>query len=1156
MSGPGFVHLHVHSEYSELDGACGVTALLDRCAELGMDAVAVTDHGVLYGAVEFYREAKKRGIKPIIGLEAYVVDDRLNKNNAKEKRHHLTLLARNNAGYRNLIRISSLGFLEGYYYKPRVDSGVLSEHAEGIICLSGCLNSRLCQFLYSSDRQAALAEIDSLKQIFGEKNVYIEIQFHGLAEQEKVNPLLIEIAAESGLPLVATNDVHYLRRDHAASHDALLCIQTGSTLLDASRLKFQGEEFYLKSYEEMAAVLPGTPAALTSTVEIAGRCQVEIELGQLCLPVYKLEDGGSQDQHLRRLSEEGFARRFDGEEAEAARPRLEMELVTIAEMGFASYFLIVRDFVKFANDNGIAVGPGRGSGAGSLVAYCLGITKVNPLKYDLLFERFLNPGRRTMPDIDIDFSPEGRDRVIAYVAERYGRQNVAQIITFGTFAARNGIRDAGRVLGVPYGDVDKIAKLIPEGPGITFAACLGPGQDLRVAYDDDPQTRQIVDLARFLEGLVRQDGIHAAGVVISDRPLTEYLPLQQKGGAEVVTQFAMEDVEALGLLKVDFLGLRNLDVIKEAVRLIKEKSSVEIDPDKIPLDDHETYEMLRRGQSDALFQFESSGMKDTLRQVGPTRFEDLVAIVALYRPGPMQHIPRFASNKKNPVAITYDDPRLEPILEPTYGVAVYQEQLMEIAKALAGFSPAEADDLRKAIGKKKRDLLASLKGKFLDGCRRNQVGARAAQKLWEMMEAAGDYSFNKSHAVGYALIAYQTAYLKAHFPREYMAATISSVMTTKDKVPFYVNTCANMGIEVLPPDVNESLSDFTVVEGGIRFGLTAVKNVGAAVIASVISARERGAPFASVFDFCRRVDSGPLNKKALESLIKCGAFDSTGFSRKGMLAMMSQALAVGSKSQQDSAIGQGSIFELADAGDAAAGGADPPVPAEEFDADTLRRLERETLGLYVSSHPLKDMEPQIAAAGAISIAALRDARDRARVAVAGLVAQVKRLTTRKGDPMAFVTIEDLEGSVEAVVFSELFAKRRQLLVKDQIVLVKGTVDYKDANEVKIIASDVELLPAAGSSGAAIRPNPAGRMQLTLSVDARMVGPGLIGGMKKLCRRHPGAVPVILALAADDGVRKLRLGSEFMVDPGAELIAGMEQLLGSGGVQLVNRTPDA
>ncbi len=1143
----GFVHLHVHSEYSELDGACGVTALLDSCAGLGMDAVAVTDHGVLYGAVEFYREATKRGIKPIIGMEAYVVDDRLAKSNAKEKRHHLTLLAKNNAGYRNLIKISSRGFLEGYYYKPRIDMELLKKHAEGIICLSGCLNSRLCSFLYSGDRQAARAEVDSLMQIFGEDNVYVEIQFHGLAEQEKVNPLLIGLAAETGRPLVATNDVHYLKKDDAASHDALLCIQTGSTLLDANRLKFQGEEFYLKSYEEMAAALPQAPQALASTVEIADRCRVEIELGRLCLPVYQLPDAGSQDQYLRRLSEEGFARRFQDEEAEAARGRLEMELATIADMGFASYFLIVRDFVKYANDNGIAVGPGRGSGAGSLVAYCLGITKVDPLKYGLLFERFLNPGRRTMPDIDIDFSPEGRDRVIAYVADRYGRENVAQIITFGTFAARGGTRDAGRVLGVSYGDVDKIAKLIPEGPGITFAACLEPGQELRAAYDDDPQARQIVDLGRFLEGMVRQDSIHAAGVVISDKPLTEYLPLQQKGGAEVVTQFAMEDVEALGLLKVDFLGLRNLDVIEDAVRLIQEKSGTEIDSDLLPLDDPATYEMLRRGQSDAVFQFESSGMKDVLRLVGPTRFEDLVAIVALYRPGPMQHIPRFARNKKNPAAITYDDPRLEPILEPTYGVAIYQEQLMEISKALAGFSPAEADDLRKGIGKKKRDLLASLKSKFLQGCRRNQVGAGAAAKLWEMMEAAGNYSFNKSHAVGYALIAYQTAYLKAHYPREYMAATISSVMTTKDKVPFYVNVCADMGIEVLPPDINESLSDFTVVEGGIRFGLTAVKNAGSAVISSVIAAREVGGAFVSIFDFCRRVDSGPLNKKALESLIKCGAFDSTGSTRKGMLAVMGQALSVGSQIQKDRVMGQGSIFDLEAAG-APRSSADPPIPAQEYDADTLRRLERETLGLFVSSHPLKDLQEEIAAAGAVGVLALRDAEDRSRVAVAGLVAQVKRLTTKKGDPMAFITIEDLEGSVEVVVFSELFAKRRQLLARDQIVLVKGTVDYKDENDVKIIAKDVTLLPKAeGGGGGAEGTRPAGPGQLTLSVDARKIRPEMIGSMKKICRRHQGRVPVILDLVTDDGVRKLRLGGDFMVEPGSGFISGMEGLFGAGVV---------
>jgi DNA polymerase-3 subunit alpha len=1088
------------------------------------------------------------GIKPIIGLEAYVVDNRKEKSQVKEKRFHLTLLAENNTGYQNLIQISSRGFLEGYYYKPRIDMEVLRQQGQGIICLTGCLNSRLCHFLYSGDKDSALTEVRNLQSIFGEDNVYIEIQFHGLAEQEKVNPLLVELAAEVGRPLVATNDVHYLRKEDATNHDALLCIQTGSTLLDADRLKFQGDEFYLKSAAEMAAAFPEVPEALASTVEIAKRCNVEMEFGKLYLPVYKTPGDIDQDKYLRQLCEEGFARRYlkEGEPKEA-RERLEFELATIKEMGFASYFLIVWDFVKYAKKNGIAVGPGRGSAAGSLVAYCLGITEIDPLKYDLLFERFLNPGRRTMPDIDIDFSPEDREKVIAYVAEKYGRQNVAQIITFGTFAARGGTRDAGRVMGVPYGTVDKIAKLIPEGPGVTFASCLEEGQDLRLAYEEDPQTKQIVDLGRFLEGMVRHDSIHAAGVVISDRPLTERVPLQQKGDAEVVTQFAMEDVEALGLLKMDFLGLRNLDIIKNAVRLIKENHGVEIDPNFIPLDDEKTYEMLRRGQSDAVFQFESSGMKESLRLVGPTCFEDLVAIVALFRPGPMQYIAEFASNKKSPGRVKYDDPRLQPILGPTYGVAIYQEQLMEIAKVMAGFSPAEADDLRKAIAKKKRGLLASLKNKFVAGCQKNKVAPRVVEKLWRNMEAAGDYSFNKSHAVGYALIAYQTAFLKANYPKEYMAATISSVMSTKDKVPFYVNVAADMGIEVLPPDVNESMSDFSVVSDRIRFGLTAVKHVGSAVIASVIAAREKGGPFTSIFDFCRRVDSNLLNKKALESLIKSGALDSTGATRKGMLKVMAKALSMGAQSQQDSVLGQASIFDLAVEDENKV--ADPPIPEDEFAPEDLMRLEKQTLGLYVSSHPLKGLMADITSMGAVSTAALKEVPDKANVTVAGMVSKVKRLTTKKGDPMAFVVVEDLEGSVEVVVFSELFYKCKHLLTGDRVIMVKGKVDQKDENEVKIVAFEVSELVRRESEG-----RDAGStqkdLQLSLNVDLAKVDPELVDSVKSLCRQYRGGVPVVLNMNTAEGTRRLKLGQEYHVELRTELLRGMEHLFGSGGVQLI------
>ena len=1148
-SASGFVHLHVHSEYSILDGACKIDSLLDRCLELGMGAVAVTDHGVLSGAIDLYREARERDIKPIIGLEAYVVDDRRNKAKVKERRHHLTLLAADNAGYRNLIQISSRGFLEGYYYKPRVDMEVLRLHSEGIIVLSGCLNGRVAHHLYSDDREGALEQVRALEEIFGAENLYLEIQYQGLPEQDKVNPQLIELAAEVGRPLVATNDVHYLRHEDASSHDALLCIQTGSTLLEEDRLKFQGDGFYLKNAEEMAAALPQVPEALATTMEIAERCNVVLDFGQVHIPSFEVppDEEPDQDAYLGKLCDEGLKRRYPGGETPEVRERLEYELSTIADMGFASYFLVVWDFVKFARDNDIAVGPGRGSAAGSLVSYCLGITDVDPLKYDLLFERFLNPGRKSMPDIDIDFSPEDREKVLAYVTEKYGRRNVAQIITFGTMAARAATRDAGRVMGVSYGVVDKIAKLIPEGPGVSLAASLRPGQELRQMYDSDPQTREVIDMGRPLEGLIRQDSIHAAGVVISDRPLTEYVPLQQKGDAEVVTQFPMNDVEALGLLKMDFLGLRNLDIIKSALRLIRESCGIEIELSEIPLDDARTYEMMRKGQSDGVFQFESTGMKESLREVKPTCFEDLYALVALYRPGPMQHISEYAHNKRNPEQVTYDDERLREILEPTYGVAIYQEQLMEISKKIAGFKPAEADDLRKAIGKKNKELLASLKSKFIQGCHDNKVSPPVADSLWGLMDAAGDYSFNKSHAVSYALVAYQTAYLKANYPVEYMAATISSVMSTKDKVPYYVHACEGMGIEVLPPDVNESHNDFAVVEEKIRFGLNAVKNVGSAVIGAIIASRQQAGPFTSIYDFCRRVDSSLLNRKALESLIKSGALDSTGATRKGMLAVMSRALAAGMQSQEDSRCGQASIFDLAD-DDSSREVIDPPVTGDEFSSEELLKLEKETLGLFISSHPLAVLNDDVMSRhGSVRLKELEHKGDRSIISIIGIISKVKRLTTKKGDPMAFVNLEDLEDNVEVIVFTDLYSRCRELLVDDAVVKIKGKLDRKGRDEIKVIALEISRLEGDSGGGPQEEDTEGRTINLEIDVETIQRQPDLLRQMKELCRDYPGGMPIFLRMLADGGVRVLKLGSEFNVKPDREFLSRMEGLLDMGEV---------
>ncbi|HEX6489849.1 MAG TPA: DNA polymerase III subunit alpha, partial [Gaiellaceae bacterium] len=810
--------------------------------------------------------------------------------------------------------------------------------------------------------------------------------------------------------------------------------------------------------------------------------------------------------------------------------RIEFELGVIKTMGFSAYFLIVWDLVRYAKSAGIRVGPGRGSAAGSCVAYCLRIVDIDPIRYDLLFERFLNPGRKSMPDMDIDFAVAGRDRVINYVAEKYGRDRVAQIITFSTMMARAAVRDAGRVLEIPYGTVDKVAKLIPEGPKVYLDDCLKGGTELKQAYDADPLVREIVDLAKPLEGLVRQDSIHAAGVVISDRPLTEVVPLQQKGSdQEVVTQFKMGDVEALGLLKMDFLGLRNLDVIDKALALI---GSVDITT--VPLDDKRTYEMLARGEAAGVFQFESSGMREALRQVKPTEFEDLIALNALYRPGPMSYIPVYARRKAGSEQVAYPDPRLEPITGLTYGICIYQEQYMEIAKQLAGFTPAEADDLRKAIGKKIHALMASLKDKFLEGCAANSVTPAVANQLWKDMEQAQDYSFNKSHAACYALIAYRTAWLRANHPREYMAALISSVMNTKDRVPFYVAACAEMGIEVLPPDANSSECDFAVVEGKIRFGLNAVKNVGDPAARAIIAAREEGGPFRSLWDFTERVDPNCANKRALESLVKCGALDSTGATRRGMLDCLEQALSWGGRSQADKIAGQGSIFDLGDEVETAPKH-HPVIPVHEFDKNELLRLEKETLGLYVSEHPLMAIRDQLRRKTDASLAELERRRDGEVVTVAGIVSVLKQVTTKKGEPMVFVRLEDVIGSAECVVFNSVYAASHELLVTDAVLVVKARIDHKEG-ETKLIALEVSTFEATPE-----------RKEVLLKIDALRARAGVIRELAALVREYPGEAPVVLALETSAGPKTLQFGNDYRVQPGPDFFAEAKALLGEAAV---------
>jgi DNA polymerase III subunit alpha len=1169
----GAVHLHVHSEYSLLDGACKIDALAARAAELEMPALGLTDHGVMNGSVEHYKACVTAGVKPIIGLEAYLVDDRnLTPTQPRYERNHLTLLASNDAGFRNLVKLSSAGFLEGFSRgKANVDMELLSAHSEGVIALTGCLQSRFCRRLVEDRPADARTHIDDLVQAFGPDQLYFEVQRNGVAEQEKANEGIVRTAKELGRPLVATADVHYLRREDYDSHAALLCVQTKSTI-EQPKLRFDTNEFYLKSSDEMAQSFSDMPGAVASTLEIAERCDVEIKLGQLLLPRFPTPEGVDPGEMLRELATEGLRSRYGDPIPADARERLAFELGVIDEMGFESYFLIVWDFVKYAKENGIAVGPGRGSAAGSIVAYALDITDLDPLANGLLFERFLNPGRKSMPDIDIDFSVRGRERVIRYVADKYGRECVAQIITFGTMAPRAAIRDAARVLGYDYASGDRLAKQIPEpifGRSPSFEECLKPGEELKRTYDSDPDARKILDTAQGLEGIVRNNSIHAAAVVIADRPLQEIVPLQlaEDRGAgngngngngngaangkterayKTVTQYSMGPIEEIGLLKMDFLGLRNLDVIEDAVAIIERSRGEKIDIKDIPLDDPKTYEMLRRGESIGVFQFESEGMQDALKTVKPTEFQDLVALNALYRPGAMRYIPDYARGKRDPDAIRYPDPRLRPISETTYGCVIYQEQLMEIAKQMAGFSPAEADDLRKAVGKKKRDLMATMKEKFIEGMAASNTDRKVARDLWSLMEAAADYSFNRSHAACYALISYRTAWLRANYPAEYMAALISTVMSTKDKVPFFVNRCAEMGIEVLPPDVNTSDHGFVVSGNRIRFGLDAVKNVGHIAVQAILDARSKDGNFPSLWDFCERVDSRAVNKRAVECLVKCGAFDSTDASRKGLLEALPAAIAFGQKAQEDSRLGQSSIFDLGGGAEESAPSRHhhAPIRAEEFDQRELLRLEKETLGTFLSSHPLAEVKEALRPRVDCPLSTLADKPDASWVTVGGIITEFKRHKSKNGSLMSFATLDDVEGQVEMLVMGKAYEASQEFLAADAIVIVRGRLDHKGRGDTKLVAQEVELFEPTEdevSKARAARERDSG--PLRLQIDASGFGVSVIEELKTILSHFPGDSEVLLVMKTRHGMRELRFGRDYRVRRSAALDAEIDTLLG-------------
>ena len=1159
--GGSAAHLHVHSEYSLLDGACKIDALAARAAELEMPALGLTDHGVMNGSVELYKACRAHDVKPIMGLEAYLVSDIEEiKTQTKWERNHLTLLAADDAGFRNLVKLTSAGFLEGFARgKANVDLAMLDRYSEGVIALTGCLQSRFCRRILEERPDDARQHADDLLRIFGADNVYFELQVNGIDDQDKANVGIERVARELGKPLVGTADVHYLRREDYTNHAALLCVQTKSTLA-APKLSFDTNEFYLKSAAEMAESFAPWPEAIPNTLEVAERCNVDLSLGDLLLPKFPTPDGSEPEEMLRRLVTDGLRERYGDPPPAAALERLEFELGVILEMGFPSYFLIVWDFVRYAKDNNIAVGPGRGSAAGSIVAYSLGITDIDPLANDLLFERFLNPGRKSMPDIDIDFSVRGREQVIRYVAEKYGRESVAQIITFGRMAPRQATRDSARVLGFDYGIGDRAAKLIPEpimGRSPSFDDCLKDGEDLRKAYDSEPEIRQIVDTARGLEGIVRNNSIHAAAVVIADRPLQEIVPLQlaeDRNGArdgersyKIVTQYSMGPVEEIGLLKMDFLGLRNLDVIEDAIDIIERSRGQRVDIEAIPLDDTKTYEMLAAGDSIGVFQLESEGMRDALRQVKPTEFGDIVALVSLYRPGAMSQIPAYARGKRDSESVRYPDERMQALTEATYGCIIYQEQLMELAKQMAGFSPAEADDLRKAIGKKNREMMASLEPKFMDGLQASGTDTSVARELWKTATASADYSFNKSHAACYGLIAYRTAYLKANYPAEYMAAVISSVMSTKDKVPFFVNRCEEMGIKVLPPDVNESDHSFVVSENNIRFGLDAVKNVGHSAVEAIVEAREEQ-PIDSLWDFCERVDSRAVNKRAIECLIKCGAFDSTGATRRAMLETLPKAQAAGQKSQLDAQLGQSSIFAIDDL----AGGTDagyrpqhPPILGPEFDQRELLTMEKETLGTFLSDHPLSQVRHALRLASDCTLADLVGKKDGEWVTVGGIVSESKRITTRTGSRMMFATLDDLEGRVEMIVFAKTLEKLGDVLDDDAVLIVKGKVDHKDRDETKLIVQDASAFEPSEDDIAAAKEKVAKLaepVQFSFEIDAARFRPSLIESFKALFRRCPGDEEVVLVLRTENGVRRLKFGEDYRIASSAGLRAELAELL--------------
>ena len=1154
-----FAHLHVHTEYSLLDGACRIERLLDAAQQLGQDAVAITDHGCMYGVVDFYKAAKKRGIHPVIGCEVYVARrTRFDKIHELDKgSRHLVLLCENDTGYRNLIALVSKAWVEGFYTKPRVDLDLLRRHHEGLIALSACLAGEIPQALLRGDFPGAKEAALLYREIFGAENFYLELQDHGLPDQKRINPQLIRLSRETGIPLVATNDCHYIAPEDSKMHRVLLCIQTGHTVEDEDTLEFGSEEFYLKSEGEMAALFPDVPEALENTEKIARRCQVDLEFGQTKLPAFTTPDGSDNLEFFQRLCRQGLLDRYGEHPPEAYVQRLDYEMGVISQMGYVNYYLIVWDFIRYARSVKIPVGPGRGSGAGSLAAYCLRITNVDPMRYDLLFERFLNPERVSMPDFDIDFSDERRDEMIDYVVDKYGADHVAQIVTFGTMAARGALRDVGRALNIPYGKVDQVAKLVPNSLGMTLDMALKQSKELREKVESDPQVQELFQMARKVEGMPRHASTHAAGVVITDRPVMDYVPLSKNDDA-VVTQYTMTAIEELGLLKMDFLGLRNLSVIDHAQQMIAAKEPG-FSMETIPQDDPQVFHMLSQGQSVGVFQLESSGMKRLLTQAQPTCVEDLIAIISLYRPGPMQFIPQYVESRKDPSSVKYRHPLLRPILEPTGGCIIYQEQVMQIFRDLAGYSLGRADIVRRAMAKKKHDVLEREREVFLhgkqredgsweiDGCLRRGVDQQTAETLFQEIESFASYAFNKPHAAGYAVVAYETAYLKCHYPCEYMAALLSSVLGQAGKVAEYIEECARLEIAVLPPHVNYSGVGFTVVGKNIRFGLQAVKNLGRGVIARMVEERRGGGEFTSFYNFCKRMSGRDFNRRAIESLVKCGALDGLGNNRREMLLSVERVMESLEADKRRNVEGQLGFFDSPQSGEA---GEPSLQKAEDFSTADKLSMEKEVTGMYLSGHPMAAyaglyqtggyarMDEILQSAGDQEAGRYQDGQ---WVTVLGMVVGVRKKATKNNTQMAFVSLEDMYGALTVLLFSQALEQYGNLLYEGAVVEVAGKLSFTENKEPELVCNAMSV-PADPTSLGAPAEKP--------------VRPGLY--LRFSSKEDPRYRKALQYIAIFDGVsdlyvsfqdtgKLLRAPAKYRVDVNRPLLRALEALLGEKNV---------